>query len=88
MITPDGVASIRRRSHIDLRKWDQCRHACLRGTFAEQFLILALELSLSIQVSGRVANRCLMVLEGSSTIAAEQFLVLARELSLSVQVGE
>jgi hypothetical protein len=79
---------IRLRSHIDLRKWDQCQHACLRGTFAEQFLILVLELSLSIQVGERVADRCLMVLKGSSTIAAEKFLVLARELSLSVQVGE
>jgi hypothetical protein len=76
----------------------------LRGTIADQFLVLALELSLSVQVGGRVANRYLMVLElelswlaeigphraeiGSSTIAVEQFLVLARELSLSVQVGE
>jgi hypothetical protein len=56
----------------------------LRGTFAERFLILALELTLSIQVGGRVANRCLMGLKGSSTIAAKRFLVLARELSLSV----
>jgi hypothetical protein len=60
----------------------------LRGTFAEQFLILALELTLSIQVGGRVANRCLMVLKGSSTTAAEHFLILARELSLSVQIVE
>ncbi len=88
MIRPDGVASIRCRSHIDLRKWDQCRHACLRGAFAERFLILALELTLSIQVGGRVVDRCLMVLEGSSTITVERFLVLARELSLSVQVVE
>ena len=79
---------IRCRSHIDLCKWDQCWHACLRGTFAERFLILALELTLSIQVGGRVTNRCLMVLVGSSTIAAERFLVLAWELSLSVQVVE
>jgi hypothetical protein len=58
------------------------------GTFAEQFLILVLELTLSVQVGGRVADRCLMVLKGSSTIAAEHFLVLARELSLSIQVIE
>jgi hypothetical protein len=72
----------------------------LRGTIAEQFLVLALELSLSVQVGGRVANCCLMVLKlelswlaeigphrveiGSSTIAVERFLVLAWELSLSV----
>jgi hypothetical protein len=64
--------------------------ACLleRGTFAERFLILALELTLSVQVGGRVASRCLTVLEGSSTIAAEHFLVLVWELSLSVQVVE
>jgi hypothetical protein len=60
----------------------------LRRTLAEGFLILALELSLSVQVSGRVANHCLMVLEGSSTIPAKQFLILAWELSLSIQVGE
>jgi hypothetical protein len=58
----------------------------LRGTFAEQFLILALELTLSVQVGGRVADRCLMVLKGSSTIAAERFLVLARELKLSLSI--
>jgi hypothetical protein len=60
----------------------------LRGTFAEGFLILALKLTLSVQVGGRVPDRYLMVLESSSTIAAERFLVLARELSLSVQVVE
>jgi hypothetical protein len=60
----------------------------LRGTFAERFLILALELTLSVQVGERVADRCLMVLKGSSIIVAERFLVLARELSLSVQVVE
>jgi hypothetical protein len=60
----------------------------LRGTFAERFLILVLELTLSVQVDGRVADRCLMVLEGSSTFTAELFLVLARELSLRVQVVE
>ncbi len=47
-----------------------------------------LELTLSVQVDGRVADRCLMVLEGSSTFTAELFLVLARELSLRVQVVE
>jgi hypothetical protein len=60
----------------------------LRGTFTEQFLILALELTLSVQVGERVADRCLMVLKGSSTIAAEHFLVLARELSLCIQIVE
>jgi hypothetical protein len=60
----------------------------LRGTFAERFQILVLELTLSVQVGGRVANRCLIVLKGSSTIAAKCFLVLAWELSLSVQVVE
>jgi hypothetical protein len=57
----------------------------VRGTFAERFLILALELRLSVWVGGRVADRWLTVLKGSSTISAEHFLVLARDLSLSVQ---
>jgi hypothetical protein len=55
------------------------------GLFAEQFLILALELRLSVRVGGRVADRWLTVLKGSSTISAERFLVLAWDLSLSVQ---
>jgi hypothetical protein len=36
-------------------------------------------------VGGRVADRWLTVLKGSSTISAKRFLVLARDLSLSVQ---
>jgi hypothetical protein len=55
------------------------------GDFAERFLILALELRLSVWVGERVADRWLMVLKGSSTISAERFLVLVRDLSLSVQ---
>jgi hypothetical protein len=56
-----------------------------QGVFAERFLILVLELRLSIWVGWRVANRWLTVLKGSSTISAKQFLVLAWDLSLSVQ---
>jgi hypothetical protein len=85
-IRPDGVASMRLRSFTDCRSSsDQCWHVWARGTSAEQFLILALELCRSVQVGGRVANHWLMVLKGSSTISAERFLVLARDLSLSVQ---
>ncbi len=36
-------------------------------------------------MGGRVADRWLMVLKGSSTISAKRFLVLAWDLSLSVQ---
>ncbi len=82
----DGVASFRLRGFTDCRSSsDQCWHACVRGTFAERFLILALELRLSVLVGGRVADRWLTVLKGSSTISAEQLLVLARDISLSVQ---
>jgi hypothetical protein len=85
-IRPDGVGSIRLRSFTNCcSSSDQCRHACARGTFAERFLILALELRRSVWVGGRVADRWLMVLKGSSTISAKRFLVLAQDLSLSVQ---
>jgi hypothetical protein len=87
-IRPDGVALFRLRGCTNCRSSsDQCWHACARGTFAEQFLILALELRLSVRVGGRgrVANRWLTVLKGSSTISAKQFMVLAQDLSLSVQ---
>jgi hypothetical protein len=60
--------------------------ACLReGDFAERFLILALELRLSVWVGRIVTDRWLMVLKGGSTISAKRFLVLARDLSLSIQ---
>jgi len=85
-VRPDGIASFRLRNFTNCHSSsDQCWHACRRGTFTERFLILALELRLSVWVGGIVANRWLMVLKGSSTISAEQFLVLARNLSLSVQ---
>jgi hypothetical protein len=85
-IRPDGVALFRLRGFTNCRSSsDQCRHTCARGTFAEQFLILALELRLSVRVGERVANPWLTVLKGSSTISVEQFLVLAWDISLSVQ---
>jgi hypothetical protein len=85
-IRPDGVASFRLRSFTDCRSSsDQYQHACARGTFAERFLILALELLLSVRVGGRIADHWLTVLKGSSTISAKGFLVLARDINLSVQ---
>ncbi len=85
-IRPDGIELFKLRSFNGCRsRSDQCRHACGRGTFAERFLILVLELRLSVRVGGIVPDRWLMVLKGSSTISAKQFLVLARDLSLSVQ---
>ncbi len=60
--------------------------ACLHeGDLRWRFLILVLELRRSVWVGGRVTDRWLMVLKGSSTISAKRFLVLARDLSLSVQ---
>jgi hypothetical protein len=86
IIRPDGVALFRLRGFTDCcSSSDQCRHAFARGTFAERFLILALELHLSVWVGGRVADHWLTVLKGSSTISAKRFLVLARDISLSVQ---
>ncbi len=85
-IRPDGVALFRLRGFTDCRSSsDQCWHACARGTFAEQFLILVLELRLSVWVGGRVADHWLTVLKGSNTISAEHYLVLARDISLSIQ---